>query len=101
METFKVLNAEIPNAFFSLFNKSSLRDIRLIVPYFRLTSLSGNYFYSSASIWNIVAEDIKLDIDRMTSLGTVKFKFILKEFFLNLQYKHDPNAWYDTNYSLP
>ena len=40
-------------------------------------------------------------IDRMTSLGTVKFKFILKEFFLNLQHKHDPNAWYDTNYSLP
>ena len=100
METFKVLNAEIPNAIFSLFNKSSLRDIRLIVPYCRLTSLSGNYFYSLASIWNIVAEDIKLDIDRMTSLGTVKFKFILKEFFLNLQHKHDPNAWYDTNYSL-
>ena len=101
METFKVLNAEIPNAIFSLFNKSSLRDICLIVPYCRLTSLSGNYLYSSASIWNIVAEDIKLDIDHMTSLGTVKFKFILKEFFLNLQHKHDPNAWYDTNYCLP
>ena len=100
METFKVLNAEIPNAIFSLFNKSSLRDIRLIGPYCRLTSLSGNYFYSSAGIWNIVAEDIKLDIDRMTSLGSVKFKFILNEFFLNLQQKHDPKAWYDANYPL-
>ena len=50
VETFKVLNAETSNVIFSLFNKSSLRDIRLLVPYCRLTSLSGNYFHSSASI---------------------------------------------------
>ena len=36
-------NCYLPNAIFTLFNKSSLRDIRLIVPYCRLTSLSGNF----------------------------------------------------------
>ena len=61
--------------------------MRLIVPYIRWTSLSGDYFYYSPTIWNNITNKSKLGEELELSSKIMKFKQGVKKLFMELQSK--------------